>query len=420
MTTHTASFSYQGALTSQRLSDEQKDWFRTAAKHLGVDIDVRYGAGRSSVATVEEAEQRSNLLIYDFSTLEPNVTPEQYDYIYLSNDNYIELKQRYLLHPSSLYPVMDIDGGENGSFLFGNHSYKTIWSGLMLCNFSPDQYTELLFPYMEQSLEADYYKDQKEQQRTNSVKNMLKSMKASAQAELKKSKQEVDMLIASVSSTEQTMINQLRNLARAQEKFIYAEKQANKEVSKYEEQIQEVMNNVNYEKVEFNSRYKTIDIITNQLMMYTPDKKERVKVGKFQIRYSPTNGTVKITNLTMARGGRQHPHVDAAGQPCWGSMGTQIAKLSAAGELIALFELIVMYLEKYNPADDWGRFASYWWEKEPVEYLCHDGQYRTKAKLEHITDVGKRPVDEDTKKVDLPEATFIAELTVTDTGGTPN
>lgn len=56
---------------------------------------------------------------------------------------------------------------------------------------------------------------------------------------------------------------------------------------------------------------------------------------------------------------RDHPHVVETG-PCFGNIETLVATLRSNGEIAGLIEIIIQYLESYNPADSWGRTGYLW------------------------------------------------------------
>lgn len=74
--------------------------------------------------------------------------------------------------------------------------------------------------------------------------------------------------------------------------------------------------------------------------------------------------SIRIQNLDYPRNGRHHPHVPSNGQPCWGDASATIGKYLTEMRLIPLIEMLFMYLESFNPEDDYGRFAA-WWYDEP-------------------------------------------------------
>lgn len=72
---------------------------------------------------------------------------------------------------------------------------------------------------------------------------------------------------------------------------------------------------------------------------------------------------VRVTSLTR-RGswlrGFHHPHVDASGVPCLGSIREGLPVFIARGEYVAAFDLLYRLLHVVNTDDAWGRLVSDW------------------------------------------------------------
>lgn len=116
-------------------------------------------------------------------------------------------------------------------------------------------------------------------------------------------------------------------------------------------------------------RYEEPSILvieTEEVELEHPLTGERVPLGEFRWSVNLANGETTINNLTNARGGFDHPHVEF-GSPCFGNLGQTIFTLLRQAKYDAAIEMIFKFLETANVADDWGRRASYWFDPEGEE-----------------------------------------------------
>jgi hypothetical protein len=113
-------------------------------------------------------------------------------------------------------------------------------------------------------------------------------------------------------------------------------------------------------------------IETVELTLTDPDTHETAPLGRMRISFplEPGSGRgIDIRNLTNARDDgsgipRHHPHVPGSGAPCFGNVMSEVARMGAVGEVGGLLELLLQYLQTFNPRDDYGRFAGLWYEGE--------------------------------------------------------
>lgn len=101
-------------------------------------------------------------------------------------------------------------------------------------------------------------------------------------------------------------------------------------------------------------------IETTELDLENPDTGETHPLGRIAI-YLPDDMRREITmrNLSGRRSNRDHPHV-LEGGPCFGSAHTLVYQLRNDGELPSLLEVLLQYLQSYNPQDSWGHYAYLW------------------------------------------------------------
>ena len=89
-------------------------------------------------------------------------------------------------------------------------------------------------------------------------------------------------------------------------------------------------------------------------------------LGRFQIDVNLRNFSVRMRNLDNPQGGRDHPHVPNGG-PCFGGNASEFTNLIGNGQFGIFTELIIQWLENYNPRDDWGQYARLWFEQPDAD-----------------------------------------------------
>lgn len=105
---------------------------------------------------------------------------------------------------------------------------------------------------------------------------------------------------------------------------------------------------------------------TVELMMKHPETGEEKKLGQFEITLPLTAGRatyLSILNRTNAKeydgSVWQHPHVEGE-RPCLGSIEADVFDSLSRGELPATLELLLQYLQTFNPNDSLGKNWDLW------------------------------------------------------------
>lgn len=110
-------------------------------------------------------------------------------------------------------------------------------------------------------------------------------------------------------------------------------------------------------------------IKTTDLEMTNPATGQTLPLGQFEITLpleASRSGELSVLNKTNARYAPQedtewqHPHVDRHGEPCFGSIETDMFDMLSKGEITGAFELLLQYLQTINPDDDYGKHWSLW------------------------------------------------------------
>lgn len=147
-----------------------------------------------------------------------------------------------------------------------------------------------------------------------------------------------------------------------------------------------------------------LEITTDTIVMTHPNSGVRRTIGEFLITADFRRNTVNLTNLRGARGDRFHPHVPRNGQPCWGEIGPLVVELVAHREIVALVEVVIQYLESFNPRDSWGVYAELWFNRAD-----ENPEFNTTEGLQPYTPPAELPTfdpaayyDEDTDRYTLP------------------
>jgi hypothetical protein len=121
-------------------------------------------------------------------------------------------------------------------------------------------------------------------------------------------------------------------------------------------------------------RNQEVLVKTVELDITNPDTSESWPLGAFEIELPLTpdrSNRISVINRTGARtdGGStyHHPHVlnDA---PCFGAIEEQIVQSLSSGEINGTFELLLEYLQTFNPEDSYGQHIRYWSGERLEEY----------------------------------------------------
>lgn len=115
-------------------------------------------------------------------------------------------------------------------------------------------------------------------------------------------------------------------------------------------------------------------VTTDDLRLTREDTGESRWLGAFEIKFNLETFGINIRNLNTMRGGRHHPHITGDGQPCFGSYANSFYELLGRGQLYVCFDLLIQYIESVNLRDEWGRYASYWFEQPDERPLDTDNE----------------------------------------------
>jgi hypothetical protein len=98
----------------------------------------------------------------------------------------------------------------------------------------------------------------------------------------------------------------------------------------------------------------TLRLFTDNIQITYKDQIYNMGQYKIEIYTDGSNEGVRVFNLTKERNGLQHPHIQRNGHCCLGNISQGVAKLVSEYEYTVLAQLIVNYLETYNPISEYG------------------------------------------------------------------
>lgn len=160
-------------------------------------------------------------------------------------------------------------------------------------------------------------------------------------------------------SYETEMAQTMRQLVVARRELEIAEATASKSREDLIREWDQIEANVQVNNITFAGG--SIRVHTKNLDLHNPNSGDTVPLGRFEIVIDTSGSSISLNNQTGRRQNRDHPHVDQ-GNPCWGGHSSEVLGLLAEFEIGALIEVILSYLETYNPDDDWGRYAAWWFD----------------------------------------------------------
>ena len=113
-------------------------------------------------------------------------------------------------------------------------------------------------------------------------------------------------------------------------------------------------------------------LTTDHLRMTHPTTGDSRWLGRVKITVPISNTMfgIRFENLDNPKAHRAHPHVEGNGPdsgPCFGAISSTVSQLHSSMELMALTDVLIMFLESFNPRDDWGSYAAYWFDVEDAD-----------------------------------------------------
>lgn len=181
--------------------------------------------------------------------------------------------------------------------------------------------------------------------------------------------------------------------------------------------------NRNSKLASVSSRNGTLILRTVELTLTDPHTGDVAPLGEMEITL-PLNpasgGRIVVRNLTNSQGGRAHPHVGGGGEPCWGTIGPTIMQASATQEYGALTELLLQFLEVYNPEDSWGSYARPWFERARQNgRLNENGDDESAEAPESTDDDGLTPLQRAARELGITQVTELPPLRFDEAQATP-
>jgi len=166
-----------------------------------------------------------------------------------------------------------------------------------------------------------------------------------------KTQKELEQASASIRDLKRSLIQAMRT-----ESSLREELQSNNSVellrTKLQAEFKKILQIPKVIKVVFQNNFMTV----RTGMIYIVDEGLLYRIGQFIIHIDfdgPRAGEIKFSNLTLlSEGGNPHPQIDTDGYACFGNILDSITKLVADYKFADLIELLIAYLESYNPDDN--------------------------------------------------------------------
>lgn len=373
-----------------QLSDMQKGFFDTMeGTIINRPIRVRLVVGNVMGRLVEDINF-PGVVIYDAAT--PEMNPDEAEPSAIGEVAFTSKKMQlnkydiWYRQPAETHRSVPFTrnkvGGANTRTL-GTVFSRLIYSAIPISNYESE---EFLLEAFEKPLEAatnasfwairksNHEKEVKEQ----FVEEVERQMMSDIQ-NLESRNQDSLRDIAQYNSSIKNLYSEIRRNQREKEmkrQYLGGDKEKAREV------IKALCSNTMVESITADTPYDIdISIYTKPVYLYSPNRNERVILGSMRIDIS-YGDRIKIHNLNNSKRTRPHPHIDESGAPCWGASNQAINELMSDRDYVALLEVILAYLEQYNPHDAYGEYGKYWFETEELEIRQNDGTYMSAKEIE--------------------------------------
>lgn len=286
---------------------------------------------------------------------------------YYTDGNERELRVREVLIPAegddlaTKYSLTD-------DFVVAEVGPKTVWFTTTL-RYLPNPellaLDALLGEPIRMARDSSRWADFEERQRIRNRRMFIEQLtEGVAERRVSGVRSDVQMNEAHLRELEQGLSQTLRELGDAKARLQVAEAGLRKSEEYWVRELEQIERHPTTKRVSVSGT--SLTIYTNDLTLYDPRDDDRsVPLGQFEIIIDVENHRITLNNLTNRRRDRDHPHV-TGGEACFGGHASQIMKFLADFEIGSLYEVLLSYLQGFNPDDDWGRYAAWWFSEEPA------------------------------------------------------
>lgn len=192
-------------------------------------------------------------------------------------------------------------------------------------------------------------------------------------AEISRLNEEAVSMQQRLQDLELAYVKAIRGAQKARDRVLEKRSYLDQATQRLERSLAEIASREYVEAISFEQN--VISVITKRVAISVPRRiglPALYDIGTFHIYLdiSAQTGCVKIFNLTRSgptrfefnpgTGRPQHPHVDGAGNACFGDIRHVIPQYIAQWELAAALDLIYKVLSTANLDDTWGRTVTYW------------------------------------------------------------
>lgn len=187
-----------------------------------------------------------------------------------------------------------------------------------------------------------------ELQQKESLKAYIRLLKSGFQREVRLSRQRAEALQNEIREfTRRLQVSHRKALEETQ----LLETLQTRDTSAYEtkakedfEKMRKLIENGIYENIGFQDGA----CLARTGKCYVTFQKRRYFIGRFEIKIG--KDSTEYINLDYKNSSYQHPHI-AHGNPCYGNIGEELAKLTGRKEYLIALQLIYRYLNSYNHND---------------------------------------------------------------------
>lgn len=167
-----------------------------------------------------------------------------------------------------------------------------------------------------------------------------------------------------INSNRQAMTTALRELVRLQAQADALLATQTRSADDHMREFQLLVDHPRAVEVDFTADADVV-VLSDDVTMHHPLTGETRWLGPLRFYINTQHWSVRVENLHTTRQGRSHPHAPG-GEPCFGNLSSTIGETISHGELFATFELLLQWAESFNPRDDYGRWASLWFDVPDV------------------------------------------------------
>lgn len=366
---------YEATTERLQLSDEQRDWFAAKEEQIGLPINVVWGAG---ITRLPESNRDDRIAITVFDAATPHENPEMMavDHVYwtrwsdavLQDGAHPEQRPQLFLALRSRHMCRYLSNrthhvSSEGAQPYAQVEYNTLWTRIAMANLKRTQgdYTtadlmdNMIGHWIDFSMDREFFDSMEERRFEAARAEFRRQVKRITEREPQRLRERITQTEHTIADLSSQLINTEATLKQQYRQFNYLDEAAKQDEAHLDSGFMELLRGSKFKDVEYNADLGCISVYTDTLYLYSPARTERTQLGKMKIDFTPDSRIIRVYNVNNQKGSRHHPHIPSSGEPCWGGMQGAVTALLRDFEIVALFEIVLDYLEQYNPEDKIGR-----------------------------------------------------------------